>query len=226
MAHGADREIEIHLQPSRYKVVLRCDTSDILCLEKVFSNMEYETPFPLDARVIVDAGANIGMATLFFAQKYPKARIIAIEPEHSNFQLLQRNCAGLANVVVLEAALWCDNRRLLIQDERAEKWMFSVAESDKQTSPGSQQVKAVTIPDLLKDFGLKHIYLLKLDIEGAEYELFRNGTEAWLGAVRQIVIELHDRFRPGCAQGFYAALAHRAFAQEIRGENIFIKLAD
>ena len=226
LAEGKDREMRIHLPPSGYEAVLRCGTSDIACMEKVFVKKEYESPFPLDPRIIVDAGANIGMATLYYAQEYPKAKIIAIEPERSNFKVLQENCARLPNVVLVEGALWGEDSNLVIQDACAEKWGFSVAESRSPSSPRTQEVKAVTIPGLLRDLGIQRIDLLKVDIEGAECELFKAAPESWLGAVSQIVIELHDRFHPGCARAFYAALVGRPFAQEIRGENTFIKLAD
>jgi FkbM family methyltransferase len=224
-AEGKAREVQIRLRPSGRAVVLRCDTSDLTCLEKVFIKQEYKTPFPLHPRIIVDAGANIGMATLYFAQEYPLAKIIAIEPEHSNFKILERNCAGLPNVVLVEGALWCENRTLVIQDAGSEKWAFSVAESAKEPSPDSQQVKAVTVPGILRDFGIERIDILKLDIEGAERDLFNAGAESWLGSVGQIVIELHDRYQSGCARAFYAAVGRAPFAQEVRGENIFIKLA-
>ena len=226
LAEGKDREIQIHLLPSSRELVLRCASSDIMCMEKVFIKKEYETPFPMDPLIIVDAGANIGMATLYFAQTYPKATIIAIEPEHSNFKILERNCAGLPNLILVEGALWSECRTLVIQDLRAEKWAFSVAESVKEPSVDSQQVKSVTVPGILRDYGIERIDILKLDIEGAERELFRTGAESWLGSVRQIVIELHDRYQSGCARTFYAAVGRMPFVQEVRGENIFIKLTN
>jgi FkbM family methyltransferase len=226
LAEGKDREIHIHLLRGGHKVVLRCGTSDIKCMEKVFVNNEYKPPFPLDPRIIVDAGANIGMATLWYAQEYPKAKIIAIEPEHSNFEILERNCAGLSNVVLVKGALWCKSRTLVIQDPRAEKWAFSVAQSAQESSCGSQMVQAITVPGILRQFGVGRIDLLKLDIEGAERDLFNAGAGSWLGSVGQIVIELHDRIQPGCAHAFYAAVGHTRFLQEVRGETIFIKLAE
>lgn len=224
LAEGKDREIQIYLRPVGRPIALRCATSDIICLRKVFLQEDYRSPFPIDPRIIIDAGANIGMATLFFAQQYPKAKIIAIEPERSNFQILQRNCAGLANVTLVEAALWPEHCTLTIKDPQAEKWSFSVTAARPESEPNSRKVRALTIPDLLQEFHLDHIDLLKLDIEGAEKELFNANAGSWLGSVGQIVIELHDRLQTGCARSFYAALVPAPFAQEVRGENIFIKL--
>ncbi len=213
-------EVQVHVKSIGRNVVLRRGTSDLWCLQNVLLDGEYETPFQVEPKLIIDAGANIGMATIFFAWKYPRARIVAIEPEVSNFDLLQRNCAGLSNVTLVNAALWPTQQTLAINDSAAEKWAFSVAEASSETERGV--VKAVTIPGLLRDLGADYIDLLKLDIEGAERELFKNGAESWLASVGQIIIELHDRLVPGCAAAFYARLRDYPFVQDITGKNIFV----
>ena len=71
--------------------------------------------------------------------------------------------------------------------------------------------------------GLKQIDVLKLDIEGSERELFLKDT-TWLNHVSIIAIELHDRYEPGCTRAVYQKLVERQFRQEVRGENVFIRL--
>lgn len=214
------REFGIHLTPIGRKVFIRHGTSDIMCLQNVFLDREYDTPFPVDPKVIIDGGANIGLTTLYFRQKFPEAKVIAIEPESSNFRMLRKNCAGLTNVYLLNAALWPTERSLVIRDSTAEKWAFSVIEDSDPSN--AESVKAVTIPDLMRKFNLKFVDVLKLDIEGAERELFNEGTESWLGAVGQIIIELHDRFNSGCAFSFYSKITHYPFNQATKADNIFI----
>jgi FkbM family methyltransferase len=226
LAPRRGEETRIHLSPSGHDVVLRCGTSDLPCLEKVFRMQEYKTPFPTEPKVILDVGANIGMATLYYSQAYPKAKIVAIEPESSNYRILVKNCGALPNVTLIEAALWSEERPLVIQNPNAEKWMYSVAAVQSPSGSGLQEVKAVTIPGIMRSLGVDHIDILKLDIEGAECELFNDGAQAWLGAVGQIAIELHDRLRPGCTRSFYAAVSLRPFIQAIVGENTFIKFED
>jgi FkbM family methyltransferase len=222
-SEGRNRLVNVFLTPANRQIALRLDTSDMQCVEQVFLAREYEVPFPGIPRVIVDAGANIGMATLYFARTFPKAKVIAIEPEPSNFALLQRNCAGLENVTLIEGALWPTPGTLIIEDEDAEKWGMSVTEASSM--PGrAGSISAITIPEILKRFAISEIDLLKLDIEGSERDLFLGSPQDWLGRVAMISIELHDRYRPGCTQALYAALSGRNFAQEIRGENIFINL--
>jgi len=218
------RNKTIHLKPIQRPVTIRLGTSDLRCLEKIFLNNEYRSPFLIAPKFIVDAGANIGMATLFFAQEFPDARIVAIEPEHSNFCLLKKNCEHLPNVTLINAALWSsDSEALTIADPNAEKWAISISEADNKGAKSGNAVAAITIVDLLKKFSIKEIDILKIDIEGAEKELFNTNSEAWIGRVGQIIVELHDRFSSGCSMAFYKAVTRQPFSQEIRGENIFVR---
>ena len=221
---GKGREVKIFLTPVRRNVVLRRGTSDIKCLQNVFLDLEYKTHFRTDPKVIIDAGANIGMATLFFSLHYPQAKIVAIEPEPSNFALLRQNCSALRNVTLVHAALWPTEQALVIQDSQAEKWAFSVKVGE--SAADLDAVKSVTVPGLLDELEIGHIDILKLDVEGAERELFNRGAESWLGAVGLIIIELHDRFVPGCAFALYSKIVQYPFVQEIEGKNIFINFQD
>src|SRR5579862_2414174 len=143
-------EIRFRLPASGRNVALRPGTTDMKCFEKVFVDEEYKTPFPIKPKVIVDAGANIGMATLYYSQTYPEARIFSIEPESSNFKMLTKNCGGLPNVTLFNGALWCEDRHLTIKDPKSEKWAFSVTETQQSLPTDVQEVEALTIPGILK----------------------------------------------------------------------------
>jgi FkbM family methyltransferase len=216
--------IKTVLSPIGREVVIRLGTSDMSCVEKIFLSEEYRSPFAIQPDVIVDAGANIGMATLFFAHQFPSARIVAIEPEESNFRILSQNCAGLQNISLLKGALWSASTSMTIADRNAEAWAFSVVEASGADS-GAERIKGISVPDIMKIFKFDRIDVLKLDIEGAERELFSVGAEEWIEKVSVIIIELHDRYVSGCAEAFYSALASRRFAQEIKGENIFVQMS-
>lgn len=217
-------EEQVFVRALGRKVWIRLGTSDYRCVEKVFACKEYDFPFGASPQVIVDAGANVGMATLYFADRYPGARIIAIEPEHSNFAALRRNCEGLPNVALIQAALWPDDgRRLTLADASAEKWAFSVSEFRPGVAD-QVEVPTITMCQVLGQVDKGKVDILKLDIEGAELELFSSDSKTWLDCVDSIVVELHDRLRPGCAKALYSALVDREFVQEIKGENIFVRL--
>jgi FkbM family methyltransferase len=217
----ANRETDLFLRRLNRHVTIRPGTSDFYCFNKVFLDEEYAVPFDTNPRLIIDAGANIGLATLYLSARFPQAKVIAIEPEPSNYELLVRNCSGLTNVTAWHAAVWNNDTSLQIQNPNAEKWAFTVTPC---TRDAASAITALTIPQILARSGHDKIDILKLDIEGAERELFCNGCEAWLPYVAMIIIELHDRFLPGCSRAVYSKLCQMPFHQEIRGENLFILL--
>ena len=127
----------------------------------------------------------------------------------------------------IQAALWDHTVQLTISNPNAESYEFQVRElpdreHETNVSAIPVQIQALTIPELVQLSGFKRIGILKIDIEGAEKELFSSGFEDWLGLVDLLIIELHDNLRDGCSQAFYRALTHYEFSQFSKGENIFI----
>jgi FkbM family methyltransferase len=214
--HG---KTQIYLKPLHRCVSIRIGTSDLACFEQVFLRGEYNMPYDIEPAIIIDAGANVGAATLFFSHRYPGARIFAIEPEATNFEMLKHNCGGLRNVTLIEAALWSRHAHLSVIAAGREKFAASVTECESD----GPQVKAITIDDLMAAYGLSRIDYLKMDIEGAEKEIFADNPP-WLDKVEVLAVELHDRFKAGCAHAFYSALVKRPFRQEIQGEIAAIRL--
>jgi FkbM family methyltransferase len=131
------------------------------------------------------------MASLLFAQRYPKARIIAVEPEPANFAALVRNVSHYKNIVPVKAALWKEDGEVRLGKSTAHpKGAFAIAED------GDHRVRAVTMETLMKENRLSTIDFLKVDIEGAEKEVFQHCE--WIKNVHVMAIELHDRVRPDC----------------------------
>jgi hypothetical protein len=95
---------------------LRLDTSDIFTFDQVFVYQGYDFDASPSPEIIIDAGANIGLASIYFANKYPEAKIIAVEPEESNFRLLRKNAAPYKNIIPLQAALWNKNEEICVVD--------------------------------------------------------------------------------------------------------------
>jgi FkbM family methyltransferase len=188
------RELAITPPGTGHPVFLRLNTSDVCSYRDVLicQDKTYDPRVPgFSPQTIVDVGAHIGMASLLFAQRYPAARIIAVEPEKANFAALVRNVSAYKKVVPLQAALWKEDGEVRLGTSRAHpKGAFAIAED------GSQRVRAITMDTLMKETGLSTIDFLKVDIEGAEKEVFQNC--AWIKNVRVMAIELHDRVRPDC----------------------------
>ena len=200
------------------KLVIRKSTSDWKAFKQVFIAKEYDFPIKAEPQLIIDGGANVGYASLFFANKFPRAEIIAIEPEESNFAILKRNTVKHKQITAIKAGLWHKKAYLKIADTGLGKWGFMVEE----TGPDNYDIQAITIDEILRQSGKKEIDILKLDIEGAEKELFSENYESWLGKVKVLIIELHDRMKEGCSAVFYSAIEKYNFTETKRGENIIL----
>jgi FkbM family methyltransferase len=204
-------------------VYCRSQGPDFLVLYDLLGKNRCDYLFHNPPSLIIDAGAHVGYATLFYANRWPNARIIALEPEAHNFELLRMNCSAYPNVTTIQGALWYQRTRLRIINPDAPSWAFRVAEySERQT--GNRPVEAYSVSDLLNLSGQSRISLLKIDIEGAELDVFANNPYPWLDKVDAILIELHDRFRPGSRHAFEDAVQRRLIKHFRQGESDVVQL--
>ncbi len=180
---------------------VRPGTSDIPVLDSIFRRLDYEVGALIpDCAHIVDLGANTGLASIFFAHRFPKASVVAVEPARDNYRLLATNALFRPSIIPVEAAIASCDGQLALQDrtpsgEGLQAWAYRTV--DQASGTGSYAVQALSVPTLMRRYGLGFIDVLKIDIEGAEFDLFSAGTEDWLPRVRLILIETHERFVAG-----------------------------
>lgn len=204
--------VTIHPADIRYPVVVRAGTTDSACYRQVLLEKHYDFSLGFSPRLIIDGGANIGMASVFFANKYPSARIIAVECEKSNFEMLKRNTARYSNITPVFCAVWSENGTLHVNEgSEGENWAFRT-----QLSGEGECVPAQTIDAIVATNGEGNADLVKLDIEGAEREVFDRPGE-WLKYASAVMVELHEHFSPGCSKSFEKATATFDHS-EMRGE--------
>ena len=94
------------------KITLRRDSVDLNVFRHVIVNEDYAINLSFEPKVIIDAGAFIGLSTVDFANRYPESTIIAVEPDDDNFQLLTKNINGYSNVKVIKSGLWNEITRI------------------------------------------------------------------------------------------------------------------
>jgi FkbM family methyltransferase len=205
LAGGA---VTVSLPDLAHPIRLRAGTSDVTVFRQVFLERCYAVALGSQPRLVIDGGANIGLASVFFANRFPQAHIIAVEPEASNFEMLKYNAAPYANIECIRAGMWSQNRRLGIKNPDSGKWAFEIEET---TADVPDSFVAVTLGDLLERSGFDVIDLLKLDIEGSEREVFTSDYKRWLPHVQTLIIELHDDIREGCSAAVQAALENYSF---------------
>jgi FkbM family methyltransferase len=156
---------------------------------------------------ILDAGAHIGCSSIYYALKYPGARIVAIEAEGANFRQLCLNVGKIPAIRPVHAAVFHQSGQVVVTNPGDQPWEFRVGAPTSATPAGNSLIRAMTIGELIQFSGFPRLDILKLDIEGAEREVFENDAPSWLRLVRRMTVELHDRVKPGCTQSFEKAVS-------------------
>lgn len=196
----------------RSPFAIRGTDADRSVLYQVLVERQYEDAMIAgrDIRLIVDCGAHVGLASLYFANRFPAARIIAVEPDTANLDLLRQNCRAYEQIEVMHGALWPVAAQLRIANPSAASWAFMI-------EPGSGSVPAITIQEIVAKYGV--IDVLKMDVEGTEKRLFdAPESKEWLGDLGCLMVELHDRFVPGCTRSLLAWAEGRRFDLRRCGE--------
>ena len=173
-----DRRFSASIPNSTKNIILRLGTTDVAAFEHVFVEDEYKFWLARQPSTIIDAGANVGMSAVYFALRYPGAKIVAIEPEPTNFDVLTSNAKLFPQIIPINAALWNREGVVQIEDGGGGNWGMRVADTN---IPSEIAVRSTTLASLLEQLNLDHVDLLKIDVEGAECEIFetrRNGSVA------------------------------------------------
>lgn len=221
LASFAVRRMEVEVPGLERPVSIRLGETDQEVFRKIFVRDEYGAVTPPDVRTIVDAGANVGYSVLWFRRRYPEARIVALEPDPENFAVLAANCGHLPGVTLLQAALWGADGEVRIETRNREgrdlrSWGRRTAALDLADA-GTVPVPALSPRSVMERAGFSEIGLFKMDIEGAEKDVFEAPDASWLDQVGVLTAEFHDRFRPGSFAAAEAVLAPRGFRARRRG---------
>jgi FkbM family methyltransferase len=160
--------------------------SFLFIYDEVFNKQIYNFKTESKCPTIIDAGANIGMSVIYFKMKFPNAKITAFEPDEEVFSLLKNNVAsfGFNDVNLIKKGLWKEETVLTFHSEGADAGRIA------ETEGIGKIIKIET--SLLSNY-LKNnlIDLLKIDIEGAEFEVLKE-CKAYLNNVSNIFIEYHS----------------------------------
>ena len=215
--------LSLRLPDGSGSVLVRPATSDVAVFESVFFAGAYDVPM-LDAScdVVVDLGANTGLSSLYMALRCPQATVVAVEPARGNYALLAANARDRTSVIPVEAAIWPRDGAIELQDSEPsgaamQPWAYRTVEAG--SGLGRYPVEALSVPTLMRRYGLGAIDVLKVHVGGAEHDLFAGEVESWLPRVGTVLIETHERFRPGTDALISRVLAPAFRELEPRGEN-------
>ncbi len=168
---------------------------------------------------VLDIGANIGAETVRFLKLYPDAKIVCLEPWQRNFDYLKLNTAWAGErCECYLGALWHEEHRdLEVIDPGAASQTVRLGENQGK---GGLGVVGWTLAQLIAKQGWDEVDVLKVDIEGAEREIFPNLDGELVKKIKCLIIEPHDILVPGSLTAVFEALRLAEFDCFLVGENI------
>lgn len=183
---------------------LRPGTTDYAVYNEIFIEQPHVIALTASPRFIIDGGANIGISAVDFALRYPNSRIVAVEPEAQNFQMLLKNVEQFPNIFPVNAALWGSSTELTLSDPGGGAWAFRTSASTSRLQKIIQSVPSTTVDLIMAAYQVDSVDILKLDIEGAEAEVLKHSSN-WIGGVGVLIVELHEGIRADCRAIFELA---------------------
>lgn len=191
---------------SGQRVILRRGTPDLAVAVSCLVQGEFDELSLFLSRefsgTIIDAGAHIGFSSLALSNLFPSATVIAVEPQSENFAILKKNTSENPMIVPVHGALVGSNIKIASLRDRGTGEVGFTVVREPEDNPNAEiieQVPAFRLRDLVEEF--ERVGILKLDIEGGEFEVFTRDAES----VRKfplVVVELHDRIKDGCTAAF------------------------
>lgn len=168
--------------------------------------------------LIIDGGANIGFSSYYFAKEFNHSCVVGIEPEIRNFSMMKKNCRKLNNIKFLKKALGPNDGFVKIENLNADNNAFRT----KKTDEVLDSIEMISIDSIISDYSNYFPFIIKLDIEGFEKELFSKNI-SWVDKFPIIIIETHDWMLPGMSNSssFLKVISQRKRDFIHRGENIF-----
>jgi FkbM family methyltransferase len=188
---------------------------------QIFVDLEYSCFDSLEGGgLVIDCGANVGYSSAYFLTRFPRCEVVAIEPDPENYAMLVRNLAPYgARAKTIRGGVWSHQTslKLVAQAYRdGSEWTRQVVECPPDEG---DSLPATSIGDVLRESGRDRIFVLKMDIEGAEGVVFAKGFEPWLDRTDNLAIELHDDSTFGCcSEVFHRAIAGKPFRVSRSGE--------
>lgn len=182
----------INFNNQQFQVALSTE-ADISVAAEIFKYREYRIAEPIiqTAGQILDVGAHKGFFALYCTALNPKAKIFCLEPEKNNLVALKNNkkINRLKNITIIEGALSSKTGQgnLKITADSHNHYLVDSAEETV-----IQQTPTYNFADLTKEYKIKLVSLLKMDIEGGEYAVFQGLTARDFAKIKNLVMEYHN----------------------------------
>lgn len=180
------------------KIFYRTSSSDMSLIYEILlksqKKAEYFFPKEIKPKVILDIGGNIGITSVYLSRIFPKAKIYSFEPLKENFDLLEKNIQNYKNITAFNFGLGSNNGsfKIYLSDNPENYGGASLYPDENGNDSGSfSECDVKNINDFLDENNIYSIDLIKIDTEGAEFEILSSLNESLLSKVSWITGELH-----------------------------------
>lgn len=175
-------------------VDIRRNSWDERAARRVIGTCEY-TPLGSEINagdVVIDIGANIGAFAIMAGRISPEVRVLAFEPDADNWALASRNAEinGLANVCVLRKAVSGEPGTLKLF-KGAQGSLHTTVPGRLSDPAGYEVVESVSLAQIMDEYSVRRCAFLKIDCEGAEYDILYRAPQAYLDRIEQIAVKYH-----------------------------------
>ena len=180
----------LHLK-NGLKIKLRTRSTDLQAFTNVWILKEYKIEgFEIiENDVIIDVGGHIGLFALYASLKCPNGKIISIEPHPQNFLLLKENMANskLKEIVFINKAITNSNREIDLFIDSLDDSAHSIYGNGKN----SMKIKSTTLENIMTENQISKCNMLKMDCEGAEFEIIESLSDDQLFKIEKLCFEYH-----------------------------------
>jgi FkbM family methyltransferase len=177
-----------------FKVIVRRLTCDEAFVQNVIVNQEYTPPgFEIhESDTVIDIGGNIGTFSLLASRYASRGRVFTFEPNFENYKLLLHNITINRSKNIVPTCAAVTSRRGKVKLFCASEGGYHSLCEDRICDPEQYElVDSVGLKDIFDEHGIECCHFLKLDCEGAEYEILYNLPAEYYPRIEKIVMEYH-----------------------------------
>jgi FkbM family methyltransferase len=184
--------LKIHVPRDHYQYFCRIGKGDFLPGHESHIVGRFT---PKEGDTVIDIGAHIGRYTIPSSKKVGNTgKVVAIEADPENFELLKRNIAlnKLTNVLPLNYAVFSTTTRMKLYEQSASAKYNSLMLARAAKTKNYVEVNADTLDNILKLNEVNQVNWIKIDVEGAEFEVLKGSAETLFGEDLSLFIEIHN----------------------------------
>ena len=180
------------------EVYYRTSTSDMTLIYEILLKSKYKSeyffPEEINPKVIFDIGGNIGVTSVYLASIFPSSLIYVFEPLKDNFEILQKNIQNYSKIKAFNFGLGSQNgsfKVYLSDDSENFGGVSFYPEGEGNKSESYTECEVRNTNEVISELGIDSIPLIKIDTEGAEFDILSSISEEFIRKTLWITGELH-----------------------------------